>query len=147
LRYWDSSALVPLIVSQARSREMEKLYRSDAVVITWWGTRVECDSALARLEREAFLTPRAATQCLERLDRLAAGWQEIQPSDVLRVLARRFLRAHDLRVADALQLGAAMVAAEDRPATLELVCLDDRLALAAERQGFPILGRSGGVRK
>jgi hypothetical protein len=50
------------------------------------------------------------------------------------------LRVHDLRVADALQLAAALAAAEARPATLAVVCLDDRLGAAAEREGFPVLG-------
>jgi hypothetical protein len=50
------------------------------------------------------------------------------------------LRVHDLRAADALQLAAAIAAAEGQPASLELVCLDDRLIRAAEREGFPIVG-------
>jgi hypothetical protein len=43
---------------------------------------------------------------------------------------------HPLRAADALQLAAAYVAAERRPATLEFVTLDDRLRLAAMKEGF-----------
>ncbi len=41
-----------------------------------------------------------------------------------------------LKQADALQLGAAFVASERRPSTLEFVCLDDRLNDAARREGF-----------
>jgi len=58
----------------------------------------------------------------------------------LRDAARRLLRVHDLRAADALQLAAALAAAEGRPMTLTLLCLDDRLGAAAEREGFPVLG-------
>jgi predicted nucleic acid-binding protein len=47
---------------------------------------------------------------------------------------------HPLRAADALQLGAAIVAAEGDPSSLELVTLDHRLAEAAQREGFPVLG-------
>ena len=41
--------------------------------------------------------------------------------------------------ADALQLGAAIVAAEGEPASLEFATLDRRLADAAAREGFQIL--------
>lgn len=119
---------------------MRSLYRSDASVLAWWGARVECESALSRLERDGLLSRRSAGVARERLDRFAASWQEVQPSDVLREDARRLLRVHELRAADALQLAAGVAAAEGRPATLPFVCLDDRLAAAAEREGFPILG-------
>lgn len=140
MRFWDSSALVPLLVEQATTRRMTALYRQDPAVIAWWGTPVECDSAIARLERGGHLPPRGVREALGRLDLLARSWQEIQPQDVLREQARRLLRAHDLRAADALQLSAAIVAAEGRPASLVLVCLDARLGVAAEREGFPLMG-------
>jgi predicted nucleic acid-binding protein len=50
------------------------------------------------------------------------------------------VESYPLRAADALQLGAAVVAAEGDPATLDFVTLDRRLANAAEREGFAILG-------
>jgi len=57
----------------------------------------------------------------------------------VREAARRLLRVHDLRAADALQLAAAVVASENRPSTMQIVCLDARLAGAALREGFRIL--------
>ena len=142
MRFWDSSALVPLIIRQRASVRMRSLYRADAGVLAWWGTRVECESAIARLERDRMLRPRSAAEARGRLDRFAATWQEVQPSEVLRERALRFLRVHELRAADALQLAAGVAAAEDRPATLAFVCLDDRLTAAAEREGFPVVGAS-----
>jgi len=119
---------------------MRALYRSDAGVLAWWGTRVESESAVSRLEREGQFQRRAATAARARLDRFCATWQEVQPSDPIRDHARRLLRVHALRAADALQLAAAIAAAEGRPATLAFVCLDDRLVMAAEREGFTVLG-------
>jgi predicted nucleic acid-binding protein len=119
---------------------METRYREDGAIIVWWGSRVECDSAVARLEREGTLIPGNASEALRRLDLLSSSWQEIQPQEILRENARRLLRAHNLRAADALQLSAAIAAAEGRPASLTFVCLDARLALAAEREGFQVLG-------
>lgn len=131
--------MVPLLVLQAASQRMMALYRADVSVVTWWGTRVECDSAVARLERQGDLSPAAANAALRRLDLLARSWHEIEPLDALRETARRLLRVHPLRAADALQLAAAFQAAEQRPSTLEFACLDERLALAAQREGFLVL--------
>ena len=50
------------------------------------------------------------------------------------------METHPLRAADALQVGAALVAAEEFPATLEFVTLDRKLAVAAEREGFRVIG-------
>lgn len=101
---------------------------------------MECESAIARLERDRKLRPRSAATARGRLARFAATWQEVQPSESLREYALRLLRAHELRAADALQLAAGVAAAEGRPTTLAFVCLDGRLAEAAEREGFPVVG-------
>jgi predicted nucleic acid-binding protein len=94
---------------------------------------------LARLERDGALSPQAITLALKRLGRLAAGWHEVDPSDAIREAAARFLRVHPLRAADALQLAAAFLAAERRPASLEMVTLDDRLGTAARKEGFEVI--------
>jgi uncharacterized protein len=104
-----------------------------------WGSVVECISALARLERDGALSLPAMTLALQRLQQLAAGWHEIDPSDEIRKTASRFLRVHPLRAADALQLAAAFAAAERRAASLEVVTLYDRLANAARKEGFVLL--------
>jgi predicted nucleic acid-binding protein len=75
-----------------------------------------------------------------KLAALEADWSEVSPSERLRALARRLLRVHDLRAADALQLAAGLAALDTRTEPLPFVTLDDRLALAASREGFPILG-------
>ena len=42
--------------------------------------------------------------------------------------------------ADVLQLAAAIIAAEGRPSTLGFVCFDERLANAARKEGFEVIG-------
>jgi hypothetical protein len=108
-------------------------------MLVWWGSEVECVSALARLERNAMLDTPEAVLAFNRLKQLAAGWHEIDPSDMIRETAVRFLRVHPLRAADALQLAAAFIAAERRPSSLEMITLDDRLAGAAQKEGFAVL--------
>lgn len=139
MRFWDSSALVPLLVVESLSAEVMREYERDPEVVVWWASEVECVSALARLERDGSLSGPLIVDALGRLDGLAQAWREVQPIVRVRQTAIRLLRVHALRAADALQLGAALVAAEDHPATLPVVTLDDRLAQAAEREGFVVV--------
>jgi len=139
VRFWDSSAVVPLLVVESSSAAAMREYELDPEVVAWWATEAECVSALARLEREGSLTAPAMSEGLRRLDGLARAWREVLPVTAVRTTAIRLLRVHPLRTADAFQLGAAIVAAEDHPATLQLVTLDERLAQAAEREGFAVV--------
>ena len=53
--------------------------------------------------------------------------------------AKRLLAVHPIRAADALQLGAALTASYDDTVARDFVCLDERLAEAAAREGFRIV--------
>ena len=107
MRYWDSSAIVPLLVEEALTDPIVKLFRRDRITVTWWGTRVECASALARVERLGGLDAAAASEAFDRLEAFSDTWHEIEPGEAVRETAQRFVRVHDLRAADALQLSAA----------------------------------------
>ena len=139
MRFWDSSAVVPLLVEEPSSVSALREYEQDPEVVVWWATEVECASALARLEREGSLSGSSPGEALRRLGALAQAWREVQPVARVREVAMRLLRVHELRAADALQLASALAAAEDHPATLAFLTLDDRLAGAAEREGFPVV--------
>ena len=135
MTYWDSSALVPLCLEQPRSEQAKRLLREDPEMIVWWGSKVECASAFARLLRDDLLSPadeRAARALLEELNN---GWFEIQPSANVRDQAMRVLRLHPLRAADSLQLAAALEWTGPS-AKGDFVTFDDRLRTAAEREGF-----------
>lgn len=139
MRFWDASAVVPLLMSETQTSHIQALTADDPAMLVWWGTEVECASAIARLERDGTLDDGSVTQAFHRLRQLAATWHEVDPSDAVREAAVRFLRVHPLRAADALQLAAAFMASERRPASLEFVTLDDRLASAARKEGFALL--------
>lgn len=138
MRFWDASAIIPLLVAQPGSHAVLAAFEDDPALVVWWATRVECASAIARLEREGVVDGPGITAAHERLAALAGPWHEVQPAARVRQLAERLLRVHPLRAADALQLAAALVAADDDPRSLPLVTLDERLALAARREGFPV---------
>ena len=137
MKFWDASAIVPLLIAEASTRRLQALAASDPDILVWWGSQVECVSALARLERDGALDPPTAVLTFDRLKQL--GWHEVDPSDIVREVAARFLRVHPLRAADALQLAAAFIAAEQRPASLEVITLDERLASAAQKEGFTVI--------
>ena len=139
MRFWDASAILPLLVSEPSTATMQRITAEDPVMLVWWATEIECASAVARLERDGVLDPAAVTPTFNRLKQLAGGWHEVDPSDAVRETAVRFLRVHPLRTAEALQLAAAFVAAEQRPSSLEVVTLDDRLAAAARKEGFVLV--------
>ena len=139
MSFWDSSALIAVLVPQAGSDGLEEILRHEEPPSVWWGTSVECISAIARLKRSGSLNPLGATAAIGRLRNLETKWLEIEPSLSLRNRARELLEVHPLRAADALQLAAALAAAEDDPAGFDFVCLDQRLCDAARREGFPIL--------
>jgi uncharacterized protein len=144
VKFWDASAVVPLLVMETSSRHLQSLAAKESAMLVWWGSKVECVSALARRERDGALDARVMAIALRRLQQLADAWHEIDPSDAIRETAERFLRVHPLRAADALQLAAAFAAAERRPASLEIVTLDDRLADAARKEGFGVVDRADG---
>lgn len=137
MRFWDASAVVPLLVEEPRSSLARALRDEDTEVVVWWGTPVECASALARLRREGALSVAEESAASRRLDRMRRRWFEVLPGDQVRAQALRVLRVHALRAADALQLAAALEWA-GAPAADEMVTFDERLAAAAELEGFVI---------
>ena len=138
MKFWDSSAVVPLLVPEATSGSLQEFYDADPIMVAWWGTEIECTSAIARRQRLGLLREDVVTEAFVRLSALRAGWHEVEPGEEVRESAKRLLRVHDLRTADALQLAAAFFVAEARPSTLEFVSLDDRLLAAARREGFVV---------
>jgi predicted nucleic acid-binding protein len=144
VRFWDSSAIVPLLVAESSSVAVMAEFELDPDLVVWWATEMECVSALARLEREGSLDGPSMVDALERLEALAQAWQEVQPMARIRQTAVRLLRVHGLRAADAFQLGAALAVAEDQPASLHVVTLDDHLGQAAEREGFRVVNPDQG---
>ena len=139
MKYWDSSALVALLVEEPESARRRETVRRDPMIVTWWGSRIECASALNRLEREGRFEGGGFDRSMDQLGLLAEAWIEIEPLEQVRKRAMRLLRLHPLRAADALQLAAALTAADEDPQRLDLVSNDDRLSRAAHREGFTVL--------
>jgi hypothetical protein len=145
VRFWDTSAVVPLLVTEGMTEVMAGELAVDAEQTVWWATSVECASALARLERSGSLDERGLAEANVALGTLADAWDEVQPGERVRQVAARVVRVHDLRSLDAFQLAAALVAADGDPGSLPFVVLDRRLGRAADREGFPVVIPHTGV--
>ena len=139
MRFWDASAVVPIVFAEPASAVIRDLAEDGRGLQVWWATIVECVSAVARQERRGAIEPESMREARVFLDRLAGDWLEVPPTERVRDVAKRILQFHDLRAGDAFQLAAARVASDDQPESLPFVTLDDRLAAAARREGFPVV--------
>ena len=137
MRYWDASALVPLVVDELHSEELRRLAR-DGDLVTWCLSAVEIASAIERRSREGALAASERRAAIENLVELGEVWTEITAVALVRERACRLLAVHALRAADALQLAAALAVAGDRPAQHQFICADGRLRDAAAREGFRV---------
>lgn len=141
MRYWDGSALVPLVVAEQSSEQMRQLLMEDQTVVTWAWTWVELASAVERRVREGQITRTQRRRVLDRCTELASSCDEVTDLLAVRRKAMQLLGRHPLRAADAAQLGAALLIATEHQSDLGFVCRDARLAEAAEREGlraFPV---------
>jgi len=143
MKFWDSSAIIPLCLREANTDMMKSLLTADEAMVVWWATRVECLSALSRRQREGALPAESEQKARSVLHVLAAEWSEVQPTEVLRRRAERLIAVHPLRSADAFQLAGALVWAQDSPQDFEVVCLDRNLREAASKEGFSVLPQPG----
>jgi uncharacterized protein len=139
VRFWDSSALVPLHIDEPATEGLRSLLREDPVVLVWMLSSVEMLSAIARLRRRSKgLDDLLHGARLEVLNRWPQ-WSPVTHAEAVRRRAERLVAVHPLAAADAMQLAAALVASGDRPETLDFVTLDERLAAAAELEGFRVI--------
>ena len=139
MKFWDASAIVPLLVQEPGSELVRLWLREDPDMVLWILTRLELVSAIERRAREARLSPGQRSRALKSVERLARDAHEVSDVAAVRSRAVPLLARHPLRAADAAQLGAALLVADPEPASLTLVALDRRLAAAAAREGLDVL--------
>jgi predicted nucleic acid-binding protein len=138
VKFWDTSAVIPLCVSEPHSATVKDILLKDPSVAVWWATRTECVSALTRQLRDRGLSTGGERQAREVLHSLEGSWTEIQPTETLRDLAERLLAVHSLRAADSLQLAAALQWCQRQTKGATLVSFDLRLREAAHREEFAV---------
>jgi len=142
MQFWDSSALLPLVVRQPPfSDPCRRAFRQNVSRAIAFLARVECRSAIERLVREGTLNAAARRRSLTNIDKLVAAFDLVAFSPEVEAHALTLLGRHALRSLDALQLGCARGLAShgDTDALPEFVCCDRRLANAAVAEGFALV--------
>jgi hypothetical protein len=140
VRYWDASALLPVLIEEPGTSLVRGLLEEDGELCTWGLTRVEMAAAIERRSREGRLTAVQRRELLRAVDELASRCHEVTDLVAVRRRAVALLARHSLRAADAAQLAAALLVAEPEPSSLAFVCFDRRLAEAASREGMTVMG-------
>jgi predicted nucleic acid-binding protein len=110
--YFDTSFLVPLVVSEATSDKVQRFFarsRTEPLVISQW-THVEVLSALARLVRMKGIDARAAARADAQFETVVAeSFVVLLPTQEDFDLSMQYLRQYKtgLRAGDALHLAIA----------------------------------------
>ncbi|HVY61516.1 MAG TPA: PIN domain-containing protein [Planctomycetota bacterium] len=136
MRFWDSSALVPLVIEEGRSRACRDLYRADPGITAWTFAALEVLGGCCRRRREGALQDDAFATARARLEVAARRWRFVPDTPPIREAAARGLLTYELKTADALQLAAALVWCEGRLSGRQFVAGDDKLLAAAAAEGF-----------
>ena len=138
MAFWDSSAVVPLCCAQSWTAQGHRLLADLGRIVAWWGTPVEARSAFARLVRDGNLAAAQRANAVKLLDQLRRSWDEILPTEAVRLIAESLPDDYGLRAGDAWQLAAALVWCRERPRRRPFVCLDKRLAKVASEMRFTV---------
>lgn len=137
--FWDSSAVLPLVVSASASTTLAEHLAADTGLTVWRGTAVECAAALYRSHRAESIGQATLDAALVRLHALTEDADTVPPSEYVRRRASELLAFYSLQAAEAFQLAAALAWCEGHPRGERLLSLDDRLSEAARREGFTVL--------
>lgn len=135
--FWDTSALIPLCVSQPQTGSARVLYPKYRIVV-WWATEVEIWSGLSRLDRTTKITQTQFARGKQLARDLIRDWIAVHESAGIASDACALVASHPLRAADALQLAAALEACEHKPQGYVFITADQRLADAARLTGFSV---------
>lgn len=139
MRFWDSSALVPLLIREPSSEQVRRLLAEDHDIVASIITPIEIQSALWRRRHHNEMAADQHIIAEEAFARLSESWSEIDDIVEVRQLAMDLITRHVLRAADALQLGTAIIASSGVPGSLPFVTHDTDLAAAARAEGFTVL--------
>ncbi|MBA2609009.1 MAG: type II toxin-antitoxin system VapC family toxin [Actinobacteria bacterium] len=131
--YFDTSAIVPLLVMEPGSDAARRLFDSVDIVTSSRLLYAEARAALAAARRAARLDLAGLRDAVAGLEDLYASMERIEPSERIVRRAGDLAELHRLRGYDAVHLASAEAIAEDE---LVLVAGDHDLIRAAAALGF-----------
>ncbi len=145
MRFWDSSAIVPLLVLEEETDLCLKALDIDPEAMVWTMSQVEVFSAICRRVREGFLSEDSLDPIKKRMHVFFDSAFEIVSIQKVKDRALRLLQVHSLKAADALQLASALVVTQEDPIRMPIMSFDNQLNQAAKREGFAVNPETGNL--
>ena len=139
ISYFDTSAVVPLIVDEASTELCSRAWNDSTRVVCARLLYPEARAALARAERIGRLDGSQLRGAVAELDSIIAQVDHIEVTAALAQEAGELAEAHGLRGHDAVHLAAAAAVHDN---DLVLVTGDTSLAAAARALGLAVLDTS-----
>ena len=130
--YFDTSAIIPLIVAEPGSATCERLWGEATRVLSVRLLYVEARAALAMAQRSGRLVPEELVSAVELLDQLVSQIDSVEVTEALVRAAGDVAARQGLRGYDAVHLAAAATVADD-----------DLIFLSGDRQLLTAAGRLG----
>lgn len=135
IAYFDTSALIPLIVEEPTTHVCQRLWNEASRVGSVRLLYAEASAALARAHRMARLTATQLDEAMEALEDIVVELDHVEVTDQLVRAAGALARTHGLRGYDAVHLGAGLNVADD---DVVFVTGDTNLAAAARALGIAV---------
>lgn len=140
IAYFDTSALIPLVVSEPSSTACSHLWNEATRVISSRLAYPEARAALAQAARMQRLSSTELNAAVADLNSLVAELDYLEVTAALALSAGELAEAHALRGYDAVHLASASVAND---AELVLVTGDRRFGAAAQAIGISVALTTG----
>lgn len=135
IAYFDTSAVVPLIVSERATGLCTRLWNESSRVVSVRLLYPEARAAFARANRMGRMTPNQLASAVTDLDSIIAEVDHVEITSDLAWAAGELAQSHGLRGYDAVHLAAARAVADS---DLVLVTGDIDLAAAASALGVSV---------
>ncbi|MGQ0431922.1 MAG: type II toxin-antitoxin system VapC family toxin [Microthrixaceae bacterium] len=133
IAYFDTSALVPLLVEEPGSERAGRMWDESSRVASVRLAYPEARAALAQAQRDARITAPALRQTVRELDRLFDQLDVVEVTATLAHRAGELAEAHSLRGYDAVHIAAAEQLFDEE---LVLVAGDAAMLRAGETLGW-----------
>jgi predicted nucleic acid-binding protein len=135
IAYFDTSAVVPLLVDEATTELCSRLWNESTRVVSVRLVYPEARAALAQARRLGRITRSQLVEAVAELDSLVDQIDIIELGADIARSAGDLAEQHGLRGYDSVHLAAALVVADDE---LVLVTGDTELATAAMSAGIAV---------
>jgi predicted nucleic acid-binding protein len=134
--YLDTSALVKLYFWEPFSDEILSKWQCAAQIVASSVAYAETMASIYRKNREGDLEDSLIREVVDSFHRDWSSLIRVEVTDELNVYIDRAIKRYPLRGFDLVHLASAMVIRERLPEDFVFACFDDRLARAAQSEGF-----------